>query len=163
MRRLVLGVFLLGSFTACTGQPAPPSEMTDQARGQIQAEVLEWSDQWLAQVTSLDPQGAAGLFDQADAHFMNGASYQGNWQQFLDETRSLYEGWEVWDGSWVTRRVDVLAPDAALLVGEVAGLQQWTDGSEYDFNTYFSFVLRKKGEAWTGLFGHVTGSRTPRD
>ena len=159
--RTISSVCLLLLLGACAGEPAPPPEMTNAERGQIQAEVLAWADQFLDAATNLDAQGVAALFDQADGHFMDGGTYRSNWQDFLTGTQELYGTWESWEGAWDTRRVDVLAPDVALLVGETSGVLQYPDGGEFDFRTYFSFVLRKKDGVWLGLFGQVMGSRTP--
>ena len=148
---------------ACAGEPAPPPEMTNAERGQIQAEVLAWADQWLEAATNLDAQEAAAFFDQADGHFLRGASYEATWQEFLDGSQELYDSWDAWEGQWDTRRIDVLAPDAALFVGEAVGLLWYPDGREFDHRAVFSFVVRKKDGVWTGLFGHASASSTPRE
>jgi len=137
--------------------------MTSTERGQIQAEVLEWSDQWLDALSNLDAQGVGALFDQADGHFLNGVAYRATWQDFLTSSQELYGSWDTWEGRWGTRRIDVLAPDAALFVGEATGMVRYADGREFDNKVAFSFVLRKSEDVWTGLFGHVTGALTPRD
>jgi uncharacterized protein (TIGR02246 family) len=137
--------------------------MTNAERGQIQAEVLAWSDQFLAAVNNRDAQGVALLFDQADGHFIDVGSYLPNWSAFLTSTQELYAGWESWNGAWETRRIDVLAPDAALFVGEAVGMLKPREGGELDHRTDFSFVVRKKDGVWTGLFGHVSGSWTARE
>jgi len=157
------GMFLVLLLAACNPQPAPPSEMTSAERGQIQAEVLDWSDQWLAAGTRLDAQGVTDLFDQADAHFMNGGDYQANWQTMLDRATELYGGWQVWEASWSSRRVDVLASDAALIVGQAPGMIRDADGREFDVQAEASFVVRKKDGAWKGLYGQITGVWTPRN
>ena len=196
--RFISGIGLLLLLTACAGEAAPPPEMTNAERGQIQVEVLAWADQgpsnvvfhivqtgpahewrgWdivplveaaffelapneLFDLGVLDAEHA--LFDQADGHFMDGSSYLATWDQFLTGTQERYGGWESWDAEWGTRRIDVLAPDIALFVGEASGLLRLRDGGEFDFLTNFSFVLRKKDGVWTGLFGQVAGSRTPRE
>jgi ketosteroid isomerase-like protein len=157
---ICLGLFVL----ACAGEPASPPEMTNQERGEIQAQALEWSDQFLDNLNHLDAHGVATLFDEADAHFANGADYQPSWQAFSTGTQELYREWESWSGQWESRRVDVLAPDAALVVGQVTGTMTTADGTEYDVRPLFSFVLRKNEDGgWSGLFGQVASERTPRD
>lgn len=146
----------------CAGGPAPV-EMTNAERGQIQAEVLTWSDQWLEAVSNLDAQGAASLMDRADGHFYHGATYRANWQEFLAASEELYGGWDAWEAEWGTRRVDVLSPDAALLVGDAEGMVRYPDGTEADNRVAWSFVLRRSEGGWKGLFGHVAGSTTPRE
>jgi hypothetical protein len=138
--------------------------MSNEERGQIQAEVLSWSDVFLRNLNDVDAQGVAGLFDSSDAHFIDGAAYLPSWQAFLTQTQELYGGWEAWEGEWVTRRVDVLDFDAALLVGEAASVVTLQDGTEYDNRALFSFVVRRgESGAWSGLFGHVSGARTVRE
>jgi hypothetical protein len=160
----MFGVLVAALLSACTGGEAPAPEMTNEERGQIQAEVLGWSDQFLSNVNNVDAQGVADLFDSSDAHFIEGATYHPSWQAFLTGTRELYSGWEGWQGEWVTRRVDVLDFDAALLVGEVTSVLTLQDGTEYDNRALFSFVVRRGEDgAWSGLFGHVSGARTVRD
>ena len=161
--RAIPGICLLLVLAACAGEPAPPPEMTNAERGQIQAEILTWTDQWLDAAVNLDAHGLAALFDQADGHFMRGASYEPTWQAFFTGSQDLYSSWDAWDGQWGTRRIDVLAPDAALFVGETVGLVRYSDGREFDNRAGFSIVVRKREGAWTGLFGHVTGSLTPRE
>ena len=146
---------------ACAGEPAPPPEMTNAERGQIQAEVQDWADRYLEAGTNLDSQGLAALFDQADGHFMAGTSYRPTWQAFLDSTQELYGSWDAWEAEWATRRIDVLSPDAALFVGEAVGLLRYPDGTEFNRRTVFSFVVQKKEGVWTGLFGHAGGESTP--
>jgi hypothetical protein len=147
---------------ACAGEPASPPEMTNAERGQIQAEVLDWADQWLEAGTNLDGVGVSALFDQADGHFSNGATYLPNWQRFRDVSLELYAGWEAWEAEWGTRRVDVLSEEAALFVGEAIGMIREEGGTEMDNRAVFSFVVRKVDGEWKGLFGHVTGASSPR-
>lgn len=146
---------------ACAGEPEPPPEMTNAERGQIQAEVLAWSDQFLEAVANLDAQGVVLLFDEADGHFVDGSAYFSGSAPLLAHFKELYGGWESWEGEWATRRIDVLSPEAALFVGEATGKLKPRDGGELAHRTYFSFVLRKKDGVWAGLFGHVSGSWTP--
>jgi len=160
--RVLSGVFLLLLLSACAGEPAPPAEMTSAERGQIQAEVLDWSDQWLAAASSLDAQGAAAMFDQSEAHFTDGAVYEPTWQAMLDHSQELYGSWDEWQGEWGMRRVDVLAPDLALFVGEASSMIRRADGGEFDVQTTFSFLLRKQDGVWKGLYGQVGGTWTPR-
>ncbi len=148
---------------ACAGEPAPPPEMSNAERGQIQAEVLAWSDQFLVAVNDLDAQGVALLFDQADGHFVDAGRYLSGWAPFLANTQELYGGWTSWAGAWGTRRIDVLSPETALFVGEATGQVQQREGGDFDHQTQFSFVVRKKDGVWTGLFGHVSGTWTARE
>ena len=162
-----LSFSLVASFAialgACAGEPAPPTEMTNAERGQIQAEVLEWADQFLAAATSLDASGVSSLFDQADGHFMAGTAYRPNWQAHLQGTQELYAGWDAWEAEWGTKRIDVLSSDAALFVGETSGSLRLSDGTELDKETMFSFVLRKKDGVWLGLYGHGSAVHTARN
>ena len=147
---------------ACGGGTEAAPELTNADRSQIQAEVLDWSDQWLENGTNLDAQGVALLFDEADGHFVNGGRYQATWQEFLTESQELYGGWESWEGQWGPRRIDVLADDAALFVGQMQSVIVDKEGVESDVQVTFSFVLRKRDGAWKGLFGHVGAVWTPK-
>jgi len=160
--RVISGSCLLLLFAACTGEPPPPPEMTNAERGEIQAEVLEWSDQFLEAVNRIDSEAVLALFDPADGHFVNSGSYWATPQAHRAGKQELYAGWETWQGEWETRRVDVLSPERALLVGEVVGVMKPVDGGEIDHQTFFSFLLRKEEGVWRGLFGHVSGNWTPR-
>lgn len=153
--RFLFGTFLLFGLIACAAETAPPQELTNADRGQIQAEVLDWSDQWLAAATGLDAQGVAGLMDQADAHFMMEGAYNATWQDFLTSTQRDFLGLAEWQGEWGMRRIDVLAWDAALFVGETVGRVRLSDGAEADSRTVFSFVVRKKEGLWVGLYGQA--------
>jgi hypothetical protein len=136
--------------------------MTAAERGQIQAEVLGWADQYLDAATNLDGMGVALLFDQADAHFFSGSNYWSNWEAIRVGLEELYGGWESWEGEWATRRVDVLSPDAAVLVGQATGLFRLDDGSEYDNRVGLTFVLRRTEAGWKGLMGQAAASRSLR-
>jgi uncharacterized protein (TIGR02246 family) len=147
---------------ACGGGTEAAPELTSADRSGIQAEVLDWSDQWLENGTNLDAQGVALLFDEADGHFVDGGRYQATWQEFLTHSQELYGGWESWEGQWGSRRIDVLADDAALFVGQMESVITDDEGVESDVQTTFSFVLRKKEGVWKALFGQVGGVWTPR-
>lgn len=153
--RFLIGVFLLLGLAACGGETAPQQGMTSADRGQIQAEVLDWSDQWLAAATGLDAQGVSGLMDPADAHFLMGGAYQATWQDILSFSQSHFLTLAEWQGEWGMRRIDVLAPDAALFVGETVGNIRLSDGTEAENRSVFSFVVRKKDGLWTGLYGQA--------
>lgn len=157
---VVLGILLV----SCGGE-APPSsqEMTAAERGQIQAEVLDWADQYLEAARNLDAMGVALLFDQADAHFFSGSNYWSNWEAIRTGLEALYGGWDLWEAEWATRRVDVLSPDVAILAGQVNGLLRVEDGREFDNRGGLSFVLRKTDTGWVGLMGQAAASRTPRE
>jgi ketosteroid isomerase-like protein len=137
--------------------------MTNAERGQIQAEVMAWADQFLEAATNLDAAGVAALFDQDDGHFMAGTTYRPNSQAHFDGTQELYAGWDAWEAVWGTKRIDVLSPEAALFVGETSGTLMLRDGSEFDRRTAMTFVLRKKDGVWRGLYGHAAGASTPRE
>jgi hypothetical protein len=93
---------------------------------------------------------------------VDGGQYQPNWQAFLTHSQELYGSWESWEGQWGSRRIDVLASDAALFVGQMASVIKDDEGVESDVQTTFSFVLRKKEGVWKALFGQVGGVWTPR-
>ena len=150
-------------FAGCGGEgPPPPQEMTAAERSQIQAEVLDWADQYLEAASSLDFMGVVLLFDQADGHFLSGSRYWSTWEAMRKGLEELYGGWDLWEGQWATRRVDVLSADAALLVGEAAGLIRFEDGREFDNQAGFSFILRKTPEGWKAIFGQAAATRTSR-
>lgn len=160
--RLFFGVVAVSLLAACTGGTDAAPEMTSADRSLIQGEVLDWSDRWLETGTNLDAQGVASLFDKADGHFIDGGQYQATWQEYLTHSQELYRGWESWEGTWGSRRIDVLADDAALLVGQVESVITTDEGVEADVQSTFSFVLRKKEGVWKALFGQVDGVWTPR-
>jgi hypothetical protein len=161
----VSSVIVLSLLVAsCGGEAPPPSqEMTAAERSQIQAEVLDWADQYMESATNLDAMGVALLFDQADAHFFSGSTYWSNWEAIRTGLEEFYGNRERWDGEWATRRVDVLSPEAAVLVGQTTGVLRLDDGREFDNRAGLSFVLRKTDAGWKGLIGHAAASRTLRE
>ena len=144
------------------GAPPPAQEMTNAERGQIQAEVMAWADQFLQAATSLDAAGLVALFDQDDGHFMAGTDYWPTPQAHFSGLQELYSGWAAWEAEWGTKRIDVLSPETALFVGETMGTLRLPDGAELDKKTTFSVVLRKKDGLWAGLFGHGAAVHTVR-
>jgi len=141
---------------------APPAEMTEAEIAQIEAEVMNWSDQWLEAATNLDAEGTAALMDPEDAHFVaGGTAYRATWAEYLAGSQELYGGWEVWGGEWDARRVDILGPGVALLTGQATGPVRVVDGGEFTNRVRLTFVVRKTEGEWKGFYGHVSGVRTP--
>ena len=155
--RLFSAVLACSLLVACGGGTEAAPELTSADRSGIQAEILDWSDQWLESGTNTDAQGVALLFDEADGHFAAGGQYPATWQGFLSHSQQLFRSWENWEGRWGPRRIDVLANDAALFVGKMESVTTDDEGIESDVQTTFSFVLRKKEGVWKALFGQVGG------
>jgi len=161
----VFSVVILSVLLVSCGGEAPPvsQEMTAAERGEIQAEVLGWADQYLEAARNLDAMGVALLFDQADAHFFSGSNYWSNWEAIRTGLEEFYGNRTHYEGEWATRRVDVLSPEVAVLAGQNTGFFRLEDGREFDTRGGFTFVLRKTDAGWKGLIGQAASSRTLRE
>ena len=141
---------------------APPSsEITEAQIAEIEAEVLDWSDQWLEAGTNLDSEGVAALLDQDDGHFVSGAAYRATWAEYLAGSQEVYGSLKEWGGEWDARRVDILGPGVALLTGQATGPWTLADGSRFTNRVRFTMVVREIEGVWKALYGHISSARTP--
>lgn len=157
MRKLTTPFALL-LLVACH---APPAELKDAEIAEIEAEVLGWSEAWLEGVNSQDPDGLAALFDSATAHMTDGRSYYPTWDEMLAANRRHFSTWPKRRMEWTNRRIDVLSPDIALLVGQYTGSESWESGTEYELTAFMSAVLRKIDGEWMGVHAQLRGEREP--
>lgn len=145
-------------FSACQSE-AP--QLTDSDRAEIEIQIRAVADQWLAELEAGNAQGTADLLDPARGDFIDGDAYYADPAEYLANARALFSDWESREGDWTRTRVDVLAPDAGVFVGDRAALVQRTDGSQWDVRTLFTFVMTSDTTGWKVLHGHVSGSWTP--
>lgn len=154
--RISSKLVLLLAFIAC--QP-PSSELTETEEAAIRADVLDWSEAWLEGVNGRDPEGMAALFDSVAAHMTDGRSYYPTWDEMLAANRRHFSTWPKREMEWTNRRIDVLAPDIVLLVGQYEGRELWESGAEYGLTAFISVVLRDIDGEWKGIHAQLSGER----
>jgi ketosteroid isomerase-like protein len=141
--------------------PTAPPEMTEVERGQIEGEVMSWTDQWIESTRSLNADGAAALLDPDEARYVVNATFHSGWDECRNAFETLYSGWETWDPSWSGRSVEVLGPEIAFLIGQVRGPLTLTDGTEGINQVRLTFLLKKRADGWKATYGHGSGVFTP--
>jgi hypothetical protein len=123
----VFGAFLI--LVLAVGCQAPPAEMTEAERAQIEAEVLAWSEVW---EEGWEPANRCeilrALFHPDHPVRLAGGEPQGRdgWFEFC---MSNYATWVSFSGTWGDREVRVISPDAAVLITRYDGTWEFEDGT----------------------------------
>jgi ketosteroid isomerase-like protein len=128
--------------------PSGPPEMTGAEIAQIQTEVEAMADQMMTAFNNLDTEAATALFDPSSMDGNDGSSYYANYDEWVAHVQDLFGRFQELSSEWTSRRVDVLAPDVALFVGQNEARVTQTDGSEYTIHGYMTDVVRKIDGAW---------------
>lgn len=157
--RALAGLAVLVLFASC--QAPPPPEMTEAEREAIQTEVMSVGDQLMVALSDLDPGVAAGIYDPATMHGNDGATYYATYDEWVTHNEELFARFEEADGSWRNVRVDVLAPDIALLVGQNEMLMTQVGGERTNIQGYITVVLRKIDGSWKIIHQASVGRWTP--
>lgn len=139
MRRLpVLGALL--ALAAC--QP-PAAEMTPDEKARIQAEIDQVTDAIMVTWNAMDANGYASFFSPSRIALAWGGTVHRDIPSFRQRMQEWFDARTAFDGQWVDKTVEVLAPDAALFQGVYDATQHMADGR----------ILRWRGTAsWTVLF-----------
>ncbi len=163
MRRIVslaalaVPIFFLG----CQGGENAPQALTDADRSQVEAGVLATADQWIGAWEAGDAEATGELLVPSSGDFIYGEAYWVGPEQYLAGAGGLFADWDSMEGDWTRTRVDVLAADAGVFVGDRSSLAQRTDGSQWDVRSLVTFVVTRGESGWKILHGHVSSSWTP--
>jgi hypothetical protein len=139
---------------------APPTEMTEAERAQIEAEVLSMGDQWLAAVNDVNPEGFLDLFDPAGTHATDGYNYA-NYEDWVGRVQRLFSNWEDVNWAWVYTRAELFSSDAAMFVGYAEGARTNTDGEISEGGPGVTLLMKKSGGAWKIIYQGTAGRWTP--
>jgi uncharacterized protein (TIGR02246 family) len=150
-------VFLL--IAAC--KTTPPPEMTEAEAAQIEAEVTEVGEQLMAGLRNLDTEATAAIYDPASMHGNDGANYYADYDEWVAHNEDLFGRFEELNAEWKNVRIDVLAPDVALLVGQNEVTATQTTGDQTNIQGYITLVLRKIDGGWKIIHQASVGRWTP--
>jgi hypothetical protein len=111
-------------------QTAPP-EMTEAEIAQLEAEVLEWADAWMAAGEIPTPEDRCGAWRNL-AHpdqvvRLRGGEPQGR-AAWFDYCMGIQVNWQTFTGEWTETDVRVLSPDAVVFIGRSSGTWVHADG-----------------------------------
>ncbi|MGD8360982.1 MAG: nuclear transport factor 2 family protein [Gemmatimonadota bacterium] len=159
----VLVVFLvLGFFAYKYWPPTAPPEMTEAEIAQVEADAATVGDQWLAAVNGINADAFLDLFDSANTYAVDGA-YYATYDEWVGRIQRLFSTWENVDWAWGETRVDVIAPDAAMFVGQTEGTRTRTDGQTSNARVGVTLLVRKIGGVWKIVYQGSAGRWTPTE
>lgn len=143
--------------------PTAPPEMTEAEVAQIESELMSWTDQWIESTRNLDADGVMALLDPDEPRYVVNATFHSGLNECRNAFEALYSGWEAWNPAWSDTSVEVLGPEAALLIGQVRGPLTLVDGTEGINQVRLTFLLKRRAEGWIATYGHGSGVFTPSD
>jgi ketosteroid isomerase-like protein len=140
---------------------APPAEMTEAEIAQIQAEVAAIGDQMMTALSNLDMSVSVALYDPATMHGNDGTTYYATYDEWVVHNEELFARFEELDADWTNTRVDVLAPDVALFVGQNSVDATQVSGARTNIRGYITLVLKKIEGDWRIVHQASVGRWTP--
>jgi ketosteroid isomerase-like protein len=154
----IVGVLAL--LFIATEQTAPP-EMTEAERAQIESEVAAVADQLMTALSNLDTSVSEALYDPATMHGNDGTAYFATYDEWVAHNEDLFGRFEELDAGWTNTRVDVLAPDVALFVGQNSVDATQVSGARTNIQGYITLVLKKTEGDWRIIHQASVGRWTP--
>jgi ketosteroid isomerase-like protein len=94
-----------------------------------------------------------------DGH--DGAAYFANYDEWVAHSEDLLGRFEEFESEWTSKRVDVLAPDVALFVGENSADVTQTTGARTNIHGYITLVFRNNEGTWKIIHQASVGRWTP--
>ena len=153
-RRFLLALLPLLAAAACSKAPAslPDAEADRQA---IRAVVADMESAW----NRGDFAGYMAAFKKPDVVFVSRGEFQKDWQGTLDHYVRDYGGTAQRRGRlhFFDVRIDLLAPDAAMLVGRYR-----LDGGDRPQDGINTRLFRKVGGRWVIAMNHVSSKEAAR-
>ena len=164
MKALLAGIALLVvlgvGFLLYSSPAAPPAEMTQAEIAQIEAAVTAVADECVTAMNNLDLEAMAALYDPASMHGNDGANYYATFDEWMTHLHELFGSFEELDSEWTNTRVDVLAPDAALFVGQSDWTVKRAERADSRVEGYITWVMRNLDGAWKITHQASTGRWT---
>jgi len=158
---VLAALVVLGLAFFLYSSPAAPPEMAEGEIAQIEAEVTSVADQLMTALNNLDPGVAAALYDRERMHGNDGTTYYATYEEWVTHNEELFGRFEEMSAEWRNTRVEVLAPDAALFVGQNEMIARQVSGAETNIQGYLTLVLRKADGAWRIIHQASVGRWTP--
>jgi hypothetical protein len=155
--KALAAVSLLLPFAAC--QVSPPA-MSHAERARIEAEVAAAGEQLMTAMDNLDVEALSAMYDPSSMHGNDGSVYYPTYDEWVAHVDLLLGSFEELSSEWTSTRVDVLAPDAALFVGQSEARLSSTEPGE-SREGYVTLVLRNIDGAWKIIHQASVGRWAP--
>ena len=140
--------------------PTAPPEMTEAEVAQIEAEVAVVGDQLMTAMNNLDVEALSALYDPSSMHGNDGSVYYASYDEWVAHLEQLFGSFEEMSSEWTNTRVDVLAADAALFVGQSDATLKRTEQGE-SRKGYVTLVFRNTDGVWKIIHQASVGRWTP--
>lgn len=152
--RALPAVAVLLLVSACQ---APPSQMTDAEKAQIEAEVSEWAEGFLAAFGELNPDRLMRLWVGENISSVSGGLRLTSAAELDGFYQNLVAGWASVEMEWLPGAVvDVLSPDIALFQGTARQVAVDPEGVRGVGDVHFTNLLKKVEGAWKIQRNHVS-------
>ncbi len=135
---------------------ATAQEMTDAERAQIEVEVTDWMDDFLATSKTLDPVQHMALYDQANGSFASGAASGDSPEEYAEFFQQLFAQWASYEGEWLQSRIEVITQDAAAFQGTARLVTTDHEAVQSERDVHFSGFLVKMAGEWKARFFHAS-------
>ena len=163
MRRLALAVAIIAAvigFRYFRTSPSAWPEMTEAEKARIEAEVAVVGDQLMTAMNNLDVEALSALYDPSSMHGNDGSVYYTSYDEWVAHLEQMLGSFEGMSSEWTNTRVDVLAADAALFVGQSNATLTRTEQGE-SREGYVTLVVRNTGGVWKIIHQAAVGRWTP--
>lgn len=158
--RIVAALGILSLVAAC--QTTPP-EMTTADRTQVEAEVNEWAEGFLAAFADLNPDQMMSFWIQDGVSSVSFARRMTSSAEMADFYHGLLSGWTSSQAEWMPGIViDVISPTTALFQGSSRQATTNPEGVGLVQLIHFTHYLKKVDGAWKIQMNHVSGGAFPR-
>ena len=147
------GALACGSPVAETSAQPPdsptfsPAEVEGAVRALLEAQVADWNAHDIDAFME-------GYWNSPELRFVSGASVRRGWQETLERYRTTYpDAAAMGELEFDVREIDVLAPDAALVLGA------WRLHREGDSpNGLFTLIFRRIDGSWKIVHDHTSSA-----
>ena len=143
---LAVGVLFFGYFDSAEDMQS--AEMTDVEFAEIEVAVKAVGDQLMTALNDLDIGASVALYDPSTMHGNDGTVYYATHREWVIHLDELYASLEEVNVEWTNTRVDVLAPDAAVFVGQNDGTVKRASGAVSRMQGFFTLILRNIDGVW---------------
>ena len=158
--RIIVALAILSLVASC--QTTTP-EMTSADRAQVEAEVNEWADGFLAAFADLNPDKMTSFWTQDGISSVSFARRMTSSAEMADFYDGLLSGWTSSQAEWMPGIViDVISPTTAVFQGSSRQATTNSEGVSLVQLIHFTHYLKKVDGAWKIQMNHVSGGDFPR-